>query len=469
MKNTELPRELPQGTVRKRIKKGEKCGEWEGIIAYYYETGETNAKGKPIKKQKQLSHRLGVKCYADKVDAKTGETKPDNRGEKTAQDALANWRADLIAAAERKQQEAEAAELARLEAEKAKAEAEERAKNDDSYKTVVAYINEYINQHEAARTIEPSTVRGYRSTLKLIGGKLGETTVGALKPSQVRKMETDLTQEGYSSSSVGKCHRLLKMCMEQAVNDDVLAKNPCRGVKPLKRQSAKPNALDTTTGPLVVAKLNESPTDTIATIAARIALYCGLRRGEICALRWKDVSLNRGGGTLRVCNAIGLGTGGSYEKATKTDKPREVPIPAGLSKRLAAWKARQAETALSLGVSDISDYYVIGNVKGGYCSPEYVTRAWAVLAERFGIVGTEGRIPTFHDLRHSYATIEIAEGVNVKTVAGNMGHASANMTLDVYASPDAEAQRKSADTIENALDPKPAEVVQIHQPTGTEG
>lgn len=432
---------LPAGKVRKRIKAGEKTGEWQGIIAYRYETGEKGADGKPVKKQKQLTRMLGVKCKAN-----------SNEGEKLAQAALAEWRNGLIEDAAREKEEA--------------AEAERRAK-DPANVGVTTYITTYIDQHEAARTIEPSTVASYRNSLTYITRKLGDTPINQLAPADVRRMEAELTSEGYSSSTVGKAHRLLRMCMEQAVNDDVLVKNPTRGVKPPKRKANRPNALDTTTAPLVIEKLDELPKDTPATIAARIALYCGLRRGEICALRWADVDINANGGTMRVHGAIGSGKGGTYAKSTKTDRERHVPVPAALVKRLLAWKARQAESALALGTSDTSGYYVIGNAKGEYCSPEYITRAWAILAEQFEIVGTEGRIPTFHDLRHSYATVTIAAGVDVKTVAANMGHANAAMTLNVYASPDEEAQRHSAQVVGDALTPKKADVVTLDR-TGTE-
>lgn len=435
-------RTLPAGKVRKHISKGEKTGEWQGIITYRYETGEIGANGKPVKKQKQLTHMLGVKCNAR-----------DNAGEKLAQAALAKWRAGLIADARR---------------EKAEAEAAERKAKDPANVGVTTYISTYIDQHEAARTIEPSTVASYRNSLVYITRKLGDTPIGELTPAQVRDMETELTTEGYSSSTVGKAHRLLRMCMEQAVNDDILVKNPTRGVKPPKRKANRPNALDTTTAPLVIQKLDELNKDTPATIAARIALYCGLRRSEICGLRWADLDITADGGTMRVHSSIGVGVGGTYEKATKTDRERNVPVPSVLAKRLVAWKAHQAEAAFALGASDISDFYVIGNAKGGYCAPEYVTKAWGILAEQFEIVGTEGRVPTFHDLRHSYATVTIAAGVNVKTVAANMGHASAKMTLDTYASTDEEAQRQSARAVENALEPKTAKVMKLDR-TGTEG
>jgi integrase len=68
-----------------------------------------------------------------------------------------------------------------------------------------------------------------------------------------------------------------------------------------------------------------------------------------------------------------------------------------------------------------------------------------------GLVGTQGRRPTFHDLRHTFATFAIAEGIDVKTVSSIMGHANAAMTLDIYASADADAKRAAAMTIDEAM------------------
>lgn len=83
--------------------------------------------------------------------------------------------------------------------------------------------------------------------------------------------------------------------------------------------------------------------------------------------------------------------------------------------------------------------------------PHGLWRPWKALADSMGLVGTQGRRPTFHDLRHTFATFAIAEGIDVKTVSSIMGHANAAMTLNIYASADADAKRAAAMTIDEVM------------------
>lgn len=95
--------------------------------------------------------------------------------------------------------------------------------------------------------------------------------------------------------------------------------------------------------------------------------------------------------------------------------------------------------------------YVVGNL-GEWVSPDVLSREWRTVSRALGIVGTEGRVPTFHDLRHTFATAAVnAPGVSVKTVAGILGHSNAAMTLNIYAADDLAVTLASAESIGAAL------------------
>lgn len=81
-----------------------------------------------------------------------------------------------------------------------------------------------------------------------------------------------------------------------------------------------------------------------------------------------------------------------------------------------------------------------------------LSRGWKTLSDSMGLVGTQGRRPTFHDLRHTFATYAIAEGVDVKTVSSILGHSNAAMTLNIYASADTDAKLAAASTIEDVME-----------------
>ena len=153
---------------------------------------------------------------------------------------------------------------------------------------------------------------------------------------------------------------------------------------------------------------------------------------------------------------------GSFEKTTKTNHVRDVPITRTLHGRLRGLRREVAQERMGLGLgSDVSALFVTGSIDGRYIDPDVLSKQWSGLAKVLGVVGIEGRTPTLHDLRHTYATTSLAAGVDVKTLASELGHANAAMTLNVYASADPRAKQQAARSLDALMNPKPAEVVRI--------
>ena len=96
--------------------------------------------------------------------------------------------------------------------------------------------------------------------------------------------------------------------------------------------------------------------------------------------------------------------------------------------------------------------YVIGGADGSFMQPHYLSNRWRRTADALELVGTEGKRPTFHDLRHTFATAAIAHGVDVKSVSSMMGHANAAMTMNTYASADPDAKRRASDAVARAIE-----------------
>ncbi|MEE1273446.1 MAG: site-specific integrase [Olegusella sp.] len=385
-----------------------------------------------------------IACYAE-----------GNRGQKTALAELASWRDEVINDLKRQEERAE-----RM------GSAISATGVDPSKVTVSQYVYTFIKQRADAGAIEESTRRSYNDSWKHIDKRLADVTLEKLNPQMVRDMESSMTESGYSSSTVGKVHRLLKEAMSQAINDDLLTKDPTRGCKPPKRVNKNPNAYSAEDAAIVMGKLNDLPNSS-CTVAAKLALYCGLRRGEIAALRWSDVTIQHdpetkapAGGNLVIGRSIGVAEHGTYIKSAKTDRVRDVPIPAPMAQCLVSWRGQCAQEAMALGVSDVSNYYVVGHIDGTYCDPIVLSRQWTELAKLIGIKGTTGTVPTLHHLRHTYATRAITEGVDVRTVSSVLGHANVAMTLNVYASADPAAKRAAAQVMSDAYAKKPsAEVI----------
>lgn len=314
---------------------------------------------------------------------------------------------------------------------------------------VTAYVAEFIDIQERAKAIQPSTIRGYRGSLKYIERGFKGVKMEDLAPEMIREWEAELTEMGYSSSTVGKAHRLLKQVCTFAAGNKVIDEVPFFQVKPPRRENKKKgiNALDRDARHALIERL-EMMDLTRTTVSAYIALWTGLRRGEVCALQWRDY--DEQAKTLKVRQAIGEGKGGDYVKDPKTHKERTLSIGPTLAGILARWKVVQRDQFAECMATLTRDSYIVGDAEGFY-SPTYLSREWAALTRAFGIKGTEGRLPTFHDLRHSYATTGIAGGIDPVTVANGLGHSKPSMTLDVYAALDPNAQRESAKRFEELM------------------
>ena len=315
--------------------------------------------------------------------------------------------------------------------------------------TVADYVDRFVDELERARSVEPSTVCGYRGSAKFVREAFGEIRLTDLSPMMVKDWEMSLTERGLSSSTVGKAHRLLKQSLNEAVDLEVLDRNPVNPVKPPKRkpQKAGINALDAQGCRKLLDQL-ESMEMTPVSVSAQIALYTGLREAEVCGLQWRDFSAKDG--TLWVRRSIGLAKGGAYIKTPKTDKVRDVAVSASLKRLLRVWRFAQQEMFDEHGVEVDSQTYIVGD-EDGFLHPSVLSRGWYQLASLLGVRGCEGRQITYHDLRHTWATVYLASSGDVKTAASNLGHANAAMTLNVYASVDPEAKRSAGELIERVM------------------
>jgi integrase len=151
-----------------------------------------------------------------------------------------------------------------------------------------------------------------------------------------------------------------------------------------------------------------------------------MRRGEVFALRWRNVDLDRG--FLRVMESLEQTKTGIRFKAPKSDKTRTVTLPAFAAAELRRLKRQQAEELLMLGIRQSGDALVCGRADGEPLQPQSLTHQFTRLIAR---IKDFPRI-RFHDLRHSHATQLLLAGVHPKVAQERLGHASITTTLDLY-------------------------------------
>ena len=159
---------------------------------------------------------------------------------------------------------------------------------------------------------------------------------------------------------------------------------------------------------------------------------------------------------IRVEESIGNDGGRAYSKVPKTKRSkREIPVPkqlaVALEHRRRAMMKELEEVGLSYDEAEFGALYVIGYIDGRYHNPTILGKGWHVLSHSFGLVGTQGRPVTFHDLRHTFISLAIANGVDVSTTAALAGHSNTSMTLDVYADAFEESKRKAVGILSRTL------------------
>jgi integrase len=277
--------------------------------------------------------------------------------------------------------------------------------------------------------VSPKTFERYSEISRHnISPLLGSILLPKLRPEQISsayaKALTGGRRDGKALArrSVHHMHRILRQALQQAVDWQMLARNPTDTVKPPKIDAKTVATLT----PEQSAELLERLKHSRVYWPCLIALATGLRRGEVLALRWKNIDLDRE--TLQVVQSLEQTKAGMRFKAPKNGRSRVVTLPEFVVTELRRLKREQAEELLRLGVGQCADTLVCGRADGEPHQPLSLTYEFA----RF--MGRLKDLPRvrFHDLRHSHATCLLASGVHPKIAQERLGHASVTITLDLY-------------------------------------
>ena len=178
-----------------------------------------------------------------------------------------------------------------------------------------------------------------------------------------------------------------------------------------------------------------------------VSAASGIRRSEAVALRWSDIDFEAV--VLLVRRGVVRGPDGLVEKDTKTHAARRIALDRGTLEVLRAHRERCDSVAAACGVVLAKDAFVFSASPDGSTpwQPENLTSGFRRLAKAVGAPSAR-----LHDLRHFVATRLLANGVDVRTVAGRLGHKNPNVTLNVYAAFLPEADREAADVLGRLLE-----------------
>ena len=290
--------------------------------------------------------------------------------------------------------------------------------------TVDDYMTYWLNV--IRETVRESTYSNYvHQNKKWIAPKLGKEKLHDLKEEQVQQFINELVKDGLSSGSVKNIYRMLNQALKKAKDYGYIRNNPCEKVILPENKTRKAETLSQAEQKQLEVFMKGRKRFKEIDLIVFIALYVGLRIGEICALTWDDIDFKQN--TISISKTRQRiqrvnpqeGESRTYVKtgsAKSGSSQRVIPVPLFLMKMLREYKGSTASE------TNVFTY------KNKALEPRIVQYQFNSLLKEAGI-----KQINFHALRHTFATCCMIENVDIKTISELLGHSSAKITLDLYA------------------------------------
>jgi integrase len=368
------------GNIRKRPN-----GSWEARLSYV--DGDGTLKRVSVYGKTQREVRVKMKAVRDRVD--NGAPATDDK--MALATWMQRWRETTLAASDRK---------------------------------------------EATRSLYASLSRKH-----IEAGVIGPIPLAKLRPSDVEKLILALRSAKLSDSTIRQIYTVLRLGLDGAVRDGLLARNPATSVQRpgVARKEAAHLDPQRVTQLLVAAEASRYHT------ALVLIATTGLRRGEALALRWSDVDLDTG--VLRVRESVQRIEGKLSTGEVKTDRSRRtIPLSPAIVALLRRHRVTQLEERMRAANQWAETGLVFTTELGSVVEPRNLLRVVEAAAKRIGLDGVGA-----HTLRHSAATAWLEAGVHIKQVSDLLGHSSVAITGDVYGHGSDQSARAAVDGLSGAL------------------
>src|SRR5215217_9401387 len=308
--------------------------------------------------------------------------------------------------------------------------------------TVGDYLKRWLKDVED--TVRRSTYEGYEYAVRPhIVPALGRIKLKDLNSAHLRSFYRDRLDSGRAPATVHKLHVVLHKALKAAVADGLIPRNAAAGLKLPRITREEINPLS----PKETHRLLEAASGDRLEALYVLAIATGLRQGELLALKWEDVDLERG--VLRVRRTLTRAGGKVSLGEPKTKKSRRsVNLTAAAVEALQSHLSHQLEEMEQLGSLYRPGGLVFANEIGGIINPSNLrNRSFARLLKRAGLPPDT----RFHDLRHTCATLLLSRNVNPKIVSEMLGHSSIAITLDTYSLVLPTMQESAIHALEDAL------------------
>lgn len=305
------------------------------------------------------------------------------------------------------------------------------------------YLNHQLNTGEIEKSTYSSSMVGYR---KYVEPYLADYMFASIDKTVINDWLTKLYKKGLSQNTIHTAYARVKKVYNYFYETGELLVHPFKGVKMPKKGEPKVTHLTTEQmdNVLTAVYADFEPKHPMY-VGILLAFYAGLRRGEICGLRWNDIDFYKK--TITVRTAIGVGEGdtldSAYAKSPKNKSsnrtfPMLPQLEDALKQRIAA-------------IHPLDSWFVIGEGTL-FMRPQHFNRLFSEFVKRNDLVDAYGKKITPHGLRHNFATVGIRAGMDIASLSLMMGHASRAMTLDTYGDANADALTLASVKLKDTFD-----------------
>ncbi len=309
--------------------------------------------------------------------------------------------------------------------------------------------------------LRPSTVESYGRCMAYIPPNLAMRRLDAVSPLDLDELYAGLLASGrrqkagagLSPRTTRYVHVVIRKALSDAVKKGILSRNVADAASPPSAKSARAPEMAWWSPAELRTFLDATKAEAIGPLV-RVAAMTGMRRGEVCGLRWSDADLKAGAIEVRhqllVVRTPGAPDGGlQFAERTKTDRGRRrVDLDPGTVAVLKARRKVQAAHRLAMGAGWRDELgLVFTEADGSPVDPESVAKVFDRRVARLGLPRIR-----FHDLRHSHVAHLIAAGEQPLVISRRLGHASASFTLDRYGHLFPQAQSTAAAAVAAMVD-----------------
>lgn len=289
--------------------------------------------------------------------------------------------------------------------------------------TVAEFLGKWLSDY-AQPNLSPRGFERYESIVRvhLVPG-LGNVPLTQLKPEHLQRLYTAKLNNGLSAGTVKYLHTVLHKALQTAMKWGSVSRNVADGVDVPRTRRAEMQTWNEDEMACFLEAARKTPYFALF----HTALFTGMRRSELLALRWSDVDsiysqiyINRSLHHLQDSSYV-------FTQPKSESSRRTIALsPSAILVLQDHYEKRKLERAM-LGIPLEDDDLVFSILKGKPLRPNTVSRAWTMLAARAGV-----KVIRFHDARHTHASLMLKQGTHPKIVQERLGHASIQITLDTY-------------------------------------